>query len=246
MPVREVSEHTGFPEILEGRVKTLVPQVHGGILGKRNDPAHVAQMAEHKIAPIDLVAVNLYPFEATVARGAAFEDCIENIDIGGPAMIRSAAKNHESVAVLTEPEHYAKVLEELEAHGGTTLATRRQLAAAAYARTAAYDSAISGWFAQQNGVEYPESFTFSGVKKQELRYGENPHQSGGVLHLLPRALWRGHRHPAPGQGTLLQQLQRHRRRLRVRRGVRRPDRGDREARQPVRRGERPQPGRCLG
>src|SRR5271157_4058726 len=170
VPVREVSEHTGFPEILEGRVKTLVPQVHGGILGKRTDPAHVAQMTEHKIAPIDLVAVNLYPFEATVARGAAFEDCIENIDIGGPAMIRSAAKNHESVAVLTEPEHYAMVLAELEAHGGTRLATRRQLAAAAYARTAAYDSAISGWFAQQNGVEYPEKFTFSGTKKQELRY----------------------------------------------------------------------------
>ena len=185
VPVREVSEHTGFPEILDGRVKTLVPQVHGGILGKRNDPAHVAQMAEHKIAPIDLVAVNLYPFEATVARGAAFEDCIENIDIGGPAMIRSAAKNHESVAVLTEPEHYAKVLEELEAHGGTTLATRRQLAAAAYARTAAYNSAISGWFAQQNGVEYPESFTFSGVKKQELRYGENPHQSAAFYTSSP-------------------------------------------------------------
>ena len=185
VPVREVSEHTGFPEILEGRVKTLVPQVHGGILGKRNDPAHVAQMVEHKIAPIDLVAVNLYPFEATVARGAAFEDCIENIDIGGPAMIRSAAKNHESVAVLTEPEHYAKVLEEVEARGGTTLATRRHLAAAAYARTAAYDSAISGWFAQQNGVEYPESFTFSGVKKQELRYGENPHQSAAFYTSSP-------------------------------------------------------------
>ena len=185
VPVREVSEHTGFPEILEGRVKTLVPQVHGGILGKRNDPAHMAQMAEHKIAPIDLVAVNLYPFEATVARGAAFEDCIENIDIGGPAMIRSAAKNHESVAVLTEPEHYAKVLEELEAHGGTTLTTRRQLAAAAYARTAAYDSAISGWFAQQNGVEYPETFTFSGTKKQDLRYGENPHQSAAFYTSSP-------------------------------------------------------------
>ena len=185
VPVREVSEHTGFPEILEGRVKTLVPQVHGGILGKRNDPAHVAQMVEHKIAPIDLVAVNLYPFEATVARGAAFEDCIENIDIGGPAMIRSAAKNHESVAVLTAPSHYAKVLEELEAHGGTTLATRRQLAAAAYARTAAYDSAISGWFAQQNGVEYPESFAFSGTKKQELRYGENPHQSAAFYTSSP-------------------------------------------------------------
>jgi phosphoribosylaminoimidazolecarboxamide formyltransferase / IMP cyclohydrolase len=185
IPVTEVSEHTGFPEILEGRVKTLVPQVHGGILGRRGVPEHVAQMKEHGIAPIDLVAVNLYPFEATVARGAAFEDCIENIDIGGPAMIRSAAKNHESVAVLTEPQHYAKVLEELGAHGGTTLATRRSLAAAAYARTAAYDSAISGWFATQNGVEYPEKFSFAGTKKQELRYGENPHQSAAFYTSSP-------------------------------------------------------------
>ncbi len=185
VPVMEVSEHTGFPEILEGRVKTLVPQVHGGILGKRNDPAHVAQMAEHNIAPIDLVAVNLYPFEATVARGAAFEDCIENIDIGGPAMIRSAAKNHDSVTVLTEPQHYAQVLEELAAHGGTTLATRRGLAAAAYARTAAYDGAISAWFAKQNGVEYPDKFSFSGTKKQDLRYGENPHQSAAFYTSSP-------------------------------------------------------------
>ncbi|MDD2705857.1 MAG: bifunctional phosphoribosylaminoimidazolecarboxamide formyltransferase/IMP cyclohydrolase [Acidocella sp.] len=185
VPVTEVSEHTGFPEILEGRVKTLVPQVHGGILGKRNDPAHIAQMAAHDIAPIDLVAVNLYPFEATVARGAAFEDCIENIDIGGPAMIRSAAKNHDGVAVLTAPEHYQAVLSELTAHGGTTLATRRKLAAAAYARTAAYDAAISGWFAGQNGEEYPESFSFSGVKKQELRYGENPHQSAAFYTSSP-------------------------------------------------------------
>ncbi|WP_298224932.1 bifunctional phosphoribosylaminoimidazolecarboxamide formyltransferase/IMP cyclohydrolase [Acidocella sp.] len=175
--VTEVSEHTGFPEILGGRVKTLVPHVHGGILGKRHDPNHITEMAEHGIAPIDLVAVNLYPFEATVARDAEFGECIENIDIGGPAMIRSAAKNHEGVAVLTEPAHYAKILEEIAAHGGTTLATRRALAAAAYARTAAYDSAISGWFAEQLGETYPERFSFSGTKKQELRYGENPHQS---------------------------------------------------------------------
>lgn len=186
--VTEVSEHTGFPEILDGRVKTLVPQVHGGILGKRHDPGHIAQMAEHGIAPIDLVAVNLYPFEASVARGAAFDDCIENIDIGGPAMIRSAAKNHESVAVLTEPAHYAKVLEELAAHGGTTLETRRTLAASAYARTAAYDSAISGWFASQLGESYPERFSFSGVKKQELRYGENPHQSAAFYISSPARL----------------------------------------------------------
>ena len=185
IPVTDVSEHTGFPEILDGRVKTLVPQVHGGILGRRTVSEHVAQMAEHNIAPIDLVAVNLYPFEATVARGAAFEDCIENIDIGGPAMIRSAAKNHESVAVLTLPAHYATILAELKAHGGTRLATRKTLAAAAYARTAAYDSAISGWFTKQNGEEYPETFSFSGSKKQELRYGENPHQTAAFYISAP-------------------------------------------------------------
>src|SRR5271156_4209882 len=131
--VKEVSDHTGFPEILDGRVKTLVPQVHGGLLGRRDLAEHQRQMQEHNIAPIDLVAVNLYPFEATVARGAAFEDCIENIDIGGPAMIRSAAKNHESVAVLTGHAHYETILAELAAHGGTQLTTRKKLAAAAYA-----------------------------------------------------------------------------------------------------------------
>ena len=185
IPVTEVSEHTGFPEILDGRVKTLVPQVHGGILGRRQDASHVAQMAAHHIEPIDLVAVNLYPFEATVERGGAFEDCIENIDIGGPAMIRSAAKNHESVAVLTEPAHYAQVLADLTAHGGTSLATRRALAAAAYARTAAYDSAISNWFAGQLGVSYPERFSLCGQKKQDLRYGENPHQSAAFYTTSP-------------------------------------------------------------
>ncbi len=185
VPVTEVSEHTGFPEILDGRVKTLVPQVHGGILGKRDDMAHVAQMREHQIAPIDLVAVNLYPFEATVARGAAFEDCIENIDIGGPAMIRSAAKNHAAVTVLTEAAHYQAVLEELAAHRGTTLTLRRRLAAAAYARTAAYDSAISSWFAGQNGEDYPDKVSFCGTRKQVLRYGENPHQSAAFYASSP-------------------------------------------------------------
>ncbi len=176
VPVKDVSEHTGFPEILDGRVKTLVPQVHGGLLGRRDLPEHGAQMAEHAIAPIDLLAVNLYPFEATVAGGAGFEDCIENIDIGGPAMIRSAAKNHAHVVVLTEPAHFAEVQAELEAEGGTRLATRRRLAAAAYARTAAYDAAISGWFAGQLGDEFPPRLAFAGVLRQGLRYGENPHQ----------------------------------------------------------------------
>ena len=177
VPVKDVSDHTGFPEILDGRVKTLVPQVHGGILGRRDLAEHLAQMQAHGIAPIDLVAVNLYPFEATVAKGADFDDCIENIDIGGPAMIRSAAKNHAHVAVLTEPAHFAEVQAEIAEAGGTRLATRRRLAAAAYARTAAYDAAISGWFAGQEGQEFPERLSFTGTLRQTLRYGENPHQS---------------------------------------------------------------------
>jgi len=176
IPVKDVSDHTGFPEILDGRVKTLVPGVHGGLLGRRDLPEHVAQMERHGIAPIDLVAVNLYPFEATVAAGAGFEACIENIDIGGPAMIRSAAKNHDSVVVITEPDQLADVRAELE-EGGTTLATRRRLAAAAYARTAAYDAAISGWFAARNGETFPPRLAVAGVLRQALRYGENPHQA---------------------------------------------------------------------
>ncbi|MBV1836570.1 bifunctional phosphoribosylaminoimidazolecarboxamide formyltransferase/IMP cyclohydrolase [Acetobacter estunensis] len=175
LPVTEVSDHTGFPEILDGRVKTLVPQIHGGILGRRDLPAHVAQMEEHKIAPIDLVAVNLYPFEATVASGAGDEDCIENIDIGGPALIRAAAKNHPHVTILTDPAQYDNVIEALKA-GGTTLEARRALAGAAYARTAAYDAAIAAWFAQKRGDLLPERFTLAGQRREELRYGENPHQ----------------------------------------------------------------------
>ena len=179
VPVTEVSAHTGFPEILDGRVKTLVPQIHGGILGRRDVPEHMAQMQEHGIAPIDLVAVNLYPFEATVARGAAADDCVENIDIGGPALIRAAAKNHDFVTVLTEPDQYPMVLDELAAHGGTSLALRRQLAGAAYARTAAYDSAIGAWFAEQRREPFPHRLTIAGELRQMLRYGENPHQQAG-------------------------------------------------------------------
>jgi phosphoribosylaminoimidazolecarboxamide formyltransferase/IMP cyclohydrolase len=177
--VTEVSEHTGFPEILDGRVKTLVPQIHGGILGRRDVPEHVAQMAAHGIAPIDMVVSNLYPFEATVARGAAFADCVENIDIGGPALIRAAAKNHDFVTILTDPDQYAAVLDELAAHGGTTHATRCRLAGAAYARTAAYDAAIAAWFAGQRGETFPPRLTLSGTLRQTLRYGENPHQQAG-------------------------------------------------------------------
>ena len=177
VPVTDVSEHTGFPEILDGRVKTLVPQIHGGILGRRDVAEHVAQMQLHGIAPIDLVVSNLYPFEATIARGAADADCVENIDIGGPALIRAAAKNHDFVAVLTEPDQYDAVLEEIARHGGTSLALRRRLAGEAYARTAAYDVAIAAWFAQRQGEEFPRRLAFAGTLRQTLRYGENPHQS---------------------------------------------------------------------
>jgi phosphoribosylaminoimidazolecarboxamide formyltransferase/IMP cyclohydrolase len=176
LEVTDVSAVSGFPEILDGRVKTLVPQIHGGILGRHDDPHHLAQMAEHGIAPIDLVMVNLYPFEQTVAAHASFATCIENIDIGGPALIRAAAKNHEWVTVITDPSQLAAVIEEITAHGGTTLATRRRLAAEAYARTAAYDAAISGWFSSQNGVAFPPRLAVSGTLAQTLRYGENPHQ----------------------------------------------------------------------
>jgi len=176
VPVTEVSDHTGFPEILDGRVKTLVPQIHGGILGRRDVAEHVAQMQAHDIAPIDLVVVNLYPFEATVACRAPPDDCIENIDIGGPALIRAAAKNHDFVTVLTEPAQYDAVLAEIAAQGGTTLATRRRLAGEAYACTAAYDAAIAAWFAAQRGDMLPHRLAIAGTLRQTLRYGENPHQ----------------------------------------------------------------------
>jgi phosphoribosylaminoimidazolecarboxamide formyltransferase/IMP cyclohydrolase len=175
LTVIEVSDHTGFPEIMDGRVKTLVPQIHGGILGRRDNPEHLAQMEAHAIAPIDLVVVNLYPFEATVAAGADTETTIENIDIGGPALIRAAAKNHDFVAVLTDPAHYAEVAAALAA-GGTKIAHRRRLAGAAYARTAAYDAAIAAWFAQARQESFPDRFAVSGQRRQTLRYGENPHQ----------------------------------------------------------------------
>jgi phosphoribosylaminoimidazolecarboxamide formyltransferase/IMP cyclohydrolase len=177
VPVKEVSEHSGFPEILDGRVKTLVPQLHGGILGRRDNAEHLAQMAAHGIAPIDLVAVNLYPFEATVARRAADDECIENIDIGGTALIRAAAKNHDFVAVLTEPDQYETVLDEITLHGGSTFALRRRLAGEAYARTAAYDAAIATWFAERRGTAFPRRLAMAGTLRQTLRYGENPHQA---------------------------------------------------------------------
>ncbi len=174
--VVEVADYTGVPEMLDGRVKTLVPKIHGGLLGRRDLPEHLAQMQRHDIPPIDLLAVNLYPFEETVAKGSDFETCVENIDIGGPALIRAAAKNHDSVAVLTSPAQYDDLIAALAA-GGTTLEQRRRLAAAAYARTAAYDAAISAWFAQQTGEMFPAHLALAGARQQMLRYGENPHQS---------------------------------------------------------------------
>jgi phosphoribosylaminoimidazolecarboxamide formyltransferase/IMP cyclohydrolase len=176
LQVTDVSALTGFPEMMDGRVKTLHPKVHGGILAIRADKAHADAMKQHVIAPIDLVVVNLYPFEATLAKGAPFDECIENIDIGGPALIRAAAKNHNDVAVIVDPADYDVVLEEVAAHGGTTLALRRRLAAKAYARTAAYDAAIAGWFAEQVGLDAPVWRSFGGKLIERLRYGENPHQ----------------------------------------------------------------------
>ncbi len=174
--VKEVADHTGFPEMMDGRVKTLHPKIHGGFLALRDNETHVAAMKEHDIGAIDLVAVNLYPFEATVASGADFDTCIENIDIGGPAMVRSAAKNHNFVTIVTDPLDYAGVIAELKETGGTSHATRKRLSAKAYSRTAAYDAAISAWFAAQNGETFPERASFAGTKIQECRYGENPHQ----------------------------------------------------------------------
>jgi phosphoribosylaminoimidazolecarboxamide formyltransferase / IMP cyclohydrolase len=176
--VKDVAELTGFPEMMDGRVKTLHPKVHGGLLAIRGNAEHVNAMKAHGIAPIDLLVVNLYPFEATVDKGAGFAECVENIDIGGPAMIRAAAKNHEDVAVVVEAQDYQAVLDELVAHqGATTLSLRRRLAAKAYARTAAYDAAISNWFARELKTETPDFRAFGGRLIQPLRYGENPHQT---------------------------------------------------------------------
>ncbi|CAM9787764.1 unnamed protein product [Laminaria digitata] len=176
--VTEVSNHTGFPEIMDGRVKTLHPKVHGGLLAMRDDAAHQKAMADHDIAPIDLVAINLYPFEETVAAGADFATTIENIDIGGPSMIRSAAKNHAYVTVVTDPADYAAVTDEMGANeNAVTAETRVALAAKAFARTASYDAAIASWFAGQRGETFPQRFIAAAERRQVLRYGENPHQT---------------------------------------------------------------------
>lgn len=177
LPVIEVSMITGFPEIMDGRVKTLHPMIHGGLLGVRSNADHVAAMTRHSIAPIGLLVVNLYPFESAVEREATWDETIENIDVGGPAMIRAAAKNHECVTVVVDPADYAAVEAELVLGAGvTTLSTRRRLAAKAFARTASYDAAISQWFGR-SGEELGPYFATGGARIQALRYGENPHQS---------------------------------------------------------------------
>ena len=180
--VRDVSDLTGFPEMMDGRVKTLHPKVHGGLLGVRDNPDHAAAMEQHGIAAIDLVVANLYPFLTTVMRGADRDTIIENIDIGGPSMVRSAAKNHAHVAIVTDPADYEALLSELDANGGsTTLRLRKKLAAKAFALTAAYDSTISQWFAFADQQErWPETWVFASKLKMPLRYGENPHQQAAL------------------------------------------------------------------
>ncbi|MFZ1469521.1 MAG: bifunctional phosphoribosylaminoimidazolecarboxamide formyltransferase/IMP cyclohydrolase [Paracoccaceae bacterium] len=177
LTVRDVAEVTGFPEMMDGRVKTLHPMVHGGLLALRDDDEHLLAMAAHGIEPIDLLIVNLYPFEETVAKGADAATCIENIDIGGPAMIRAAAKNHKFVTVITDPADYAPLTDQLRAHDGATdLAFRSRLALTAYAKTAAYDTAVSTWLAAEINEPAPRYRSFAGRLAQPLRYGENPHQ----------------------------------------------------------------------
>ena len=193
LSVMDISELTGFPEMMDGRVKTLHPKVHGGLLAVRDNPEHAAAMAEHAIGAIDLVVVNLYPFQATVAKGADRDEVIENIDIGGPSMVRSAAKNHAFVAIVTDPADYGELIAELERSGGaTSLAFRRKLAASAYAATAAYDAAIAGWFARvDQGHHFPPRRAVSSTLASELRYGENPHQRAALYLADSSALGTG-------------------------------------------------------
>ncbi len=181
VPVTEVADHTGFPEIMDGRVKTLHPKIHGGILARRDNDEDRAAMEAHGIGGIDLIVINLYPFEATVASGAGYDDCVENIDIGGPAMIRAAAKNHAFVAVITDPSDYDAVIAALDENGGALPADlRRRLAAKAYARTAAYDGAITAWLSGELGDGFAETHVTSGRRASVLRYGENPHQQAAL------------------------------------------------------------------
>ncbi|MBW3099158.1 bifunctional phosphoribosylaminoimidazolecarboxamide formyltransferase/IMP cyclohydrolase [Pseudohoeflea coraliihabitans] len=198
LAVRDVSELTGFPEIMDGRVKTLHPNVHGGLLAIRDDGEHRAAMDAHGIEAIDLAVINLYPFEEVRAAGGEAAEIIENIDIGGPAMIRAAAKNHAYVTIVTDPDDYARVAETLaENDGMVPLALRRELAALAYGRTAAYDAAISGWFAGDLGIEAPRHRGFGGQLREVMRYGENPHQKAAFYV-------NGDRRPGVATAELLQ------------------------------------------
>lgn len=181
LQVKDVSELTGFPEMMDGRVKTLHPKVHGGLLAIRGNQEHESAMAAHDIAPIDMLVVNLYPFEDTIEKTSDYDTLVENIDIGGPAMIRAAAKNHASVAVVTDPSDYEALMSEFDANkGALSLKSRKALAAKAYARTASYDAAISTWLLAETGVETPTARAFGGRLKQALRYGENPHQKAAL------------------------------------------------------------------
>ncbi len=240
LAVTDVADLTGFPEMMDGRVKTLHPNVHGGLLAIRADKEHAAAMQAHGIKPIDLLVVNLYPFEETVAKGAAYDDCIENIDIGGPAMIRAAAKNHHDVAVVVEPSDYARVLAEMAARSGmTSLELRQRLAAKAYARTAAYDAAISNWFAETLKDDAPGLSRLRRQTDPGAALWREPAPERRLLSRARRARRRRLGAAGAGQGAVLQQHQRHRRRLRMRRRVRsRPHRRlrHRQARQSVRRG----------
>jgi len=177
LDVRDVADITAFPEMMNGRIKTLHPRVHGGLLAIRDDVSHSEAMKTHDIPEIDLLVVNLYPFEETVKRGAGYDDCVENIDIGGPAMIRAAAKNHRYVGVITDPADYALVVEEIEKAKGLSVETKQRLALKAFGMTAAYDSAIAAWFNAQSGLNFQRHFSMAGSIGEELRYGENPHQS---------------------------------------------------------------------
>ncbi len=203
--VKDVSDHTGFPEIMNGRVKTLHPTIHGGILAKRSDENHVKAMDDNGIVDIDMVVVNLYPFVETVKSGKDFDECIENIDIGGPAMIRAAAKNHEFVAVVTDPQDYKRISDCMNKFDGCiTKKLRRQLAATAFALTATYDSNIASWFVSKmdDDYGYPRRISISGTRKEVLRYGENPHQSA-ALYTMDHAPRPGAAYASQVQGKAL-------------------------------------------
>jgi hypothetical protein len=246
LAVSDISEVTGFPEIMDGRVKTLHPKVHGGLLAIRDDAEHAAAMTEHGIEGFDLVCVNLYPFEDTVAKGADFATAIENIDIGGPAMTRAAAKNHAYVTMISDPADYAGVIDAMDHNEGQVpLELRKRLAQKAFARTAAYDAAVSNWFATAIGEPAPPHVAMGGQLSSVMRYGENPHQQA-AFYTTPERRRRRHRPAGAGQGAVLQQHQRHGRRFRTGQRVRSRHlrrRRDHQARQSLRRRRRRSPSR---